>query len=206
MSVISPIALTRTPSPFAPSSGPSGAAPWIWMPPVFFQSSASWEMAPPVAHVENTGAGLNSSFSLTSCVYSPSKPSQFSFLPILTTLPASHTATAGLCVPASLLGPALLPGALPRRPPTSHGSTCAPPSMQPRCVSARPLPSDPWLVFHSRRLIPNICSGNKALQDLAITACPTSFPQHSSFLLALPNTQQSFKRLHFSLPILKKLW
>lgn len=73
---------------------------------------------------------------------------------------------------------------------------------------ARPLllPSDSLLVFHSRRLIPNICPGNKALQDLAITVCPTSLPQHSSFLLALPNKQQSFKRLHFSLPIFKKLW
>ena len=78
---------------------------------------------------------------MASCDYSPSKPSQFSFRPILTPLPASHTATAGFCVPASLLGPALLPGALPHQPPTSHGSTCAPPSTQPRRVSGWPLTS-----------------------------------------------------------------
>ena len=164
-------------------------------------------MAPPVAHIENTGAGLNSSFSLTSCVYSPSKPSQFSFLPILATLPASHTATAGLCVPASLPGPALLPGALPRRPPTSHGSTCAPPSMQPRCVSGspltstfRPLISFPFSSVNSKHLFRKQGPPGPGYHCLSHLFSPTLF-----FSAGFAK-QQSFKRLHFSLPIFKKLW
>lgn len=160
-------------------------------------------MAPPVAQVENIRS--QSKFFL---LHSPPALTHPQALSIL--FPAGpHTllllTATGFCVPASLPGPALQPGARPRQPLTSRRSTCAPPSVQPHCVSGsslsstfRPLIGFPFSSVNSKHLF-----RKQGLQDLAITVCPTSLPQHSSFLLALPNKQQSFKRLHFSLPILK---
>ena len=114
------------------------------------------------------------------------------------------TAAAWFCAPSPLPGPALLPGTHPRQLHTSCSSFNATTSRLP--LAPPYYPSDPLLGFHFPRLIPNICPGNKALQHLTITVFLTSLPQHPSFLLALPNNEQSFKRLHFFPSNFKKLW
>lgn len=188
---------------------------WLYMQHLFPQSSSSWEMAPPVAQVKNMGAVLNSSFSLISQMYWASKHSRFSFLPILTTapcfsrpLPLLRSALTHLCLALpSRLG--LNPLPLHK----SHSSQCAIPSAPTTsCLLLAPPFHclDPSLVLHSPELNPNFSPWQRGPHDLMFLL-PfqhqiASFPQQSSFLLAIPINLQSFKNLcEFYLQFLKTM-
>lgn len=158
------------------------------------------------------GAVLNSSFSLISWIYSPSEPSLFSCFQILITAPyfSPPLPLPQFCSHSSLPWPAFLPGIQP--------SPAAPVTQQPgdlpsvqtvTCLPPAPPfhSSDPGLVLYSPQLSPDFFPCQQGPHDLVFTATRhqiTSLPQHASFLLAIPNKLQSFKRLYiFFLQVLK---
>lgn len=125
------------------------------------------------------GAALNSSFPLIAQMCSASKPSQFSFLPILTTapcfshpLPLLRSALIHLCLDLpSRLGFNPLPlhksHSSPRAIPAAPTTSCLPLAPPFHCL-------DPLLVLHSPELNPNFSPWQQGPHDLTFTAFPTS--------------------------------